>query len=140
MPPKILPNHVLTLAGRGGEVSAFSWPMAERCQSASELDPLTQRFAAAARGGVSAASGDVTGANSITVLVFSPSTGATGENKTVTKDFSGFDMANAELEAFAVACADGAAYPVPDADVIHGIAVLEAIVKSAESGAPQKVG
>jgi len=69
-----------------------------------------------------------------------PITGATGENKTVTKDFSGFDMANAELEAFAVACAGGAAYPVPDADVIHGIAVLEAIVKSAESGATQKVG
>jgi len=69
-----------------------------------------------------------------------PITGATGENKTVTKDFSGFDMANAELEAFAVACSGGDAYPVPDADVIHGIAVLEAIVKSAESGSPQKVG
>jgi predicted dehydrogenase len=69
-----------------------------------------------------------------------PITGATGENKTVTKDFSGFDMVSAELEAFAAACAGGDAYPVPDADVIHGIAVLEAIVKSAESGTPQKVG
>jgi predicted dehydrogenase len=69
-----------------------------------------------------------------------PITGATGENKTVTRDFSGFDMANAELETFAVACSGGDAYPVPDADVIHGIAVLEAIVKSAESGTPQKVG
>ena len=69
-----------------------------------------------------------------------PITGATGENKTVTKDFTGFDMVNAELEAFAAACAGGDAYPVPDTEVIHGIAVLEAIVKSAESGTPQKVG
>lgn len=69
-----------------------------------------------------------------------PITGATGENKTVTKDFTGFDMVSAELEAFATACAGGDTYPVPDAEVIHGIAVLEAIVKSAESGTPQKVG
>lgn len=69
-----------------------------------------------------------------------PITGATGENKTVTRDFTGFDMVNAELEAFAAACSGGDDYPVPAADVIHGIAVLEAIVKSAESGSPQKVG
>ena len=69
-----------------------------------------------------------------------PITGATGENKTVTKDFSGFDMVNAELEAFGQACAGGPAYPVPADQAIHGIAVLEAIVKSAESGQPENVG
>ncbi len=68
-----------------------------------------------------------------------PITGAAGENKTVTKDFSGFDSVNAELEAFGQACSGGAAYPVPDADVIHGIAVVEAIVRSAQSGKPEKV-
>ena len=69
-----------------------------------------------------------------------PITGATGEKNTLTKDFSGFDMVNAELEAFAVACSGGDVYPVSADDVIHGIAVLEAIVRSAESGMTQKVG
>ena len=69
-----------------------------------------------------------------------PITGATGKIEAQSKDFSGFDMVNAELEAFAQACTGGAVYPVPDADVIHGIAVMEAIIKSAETGQPEKVG
>ena len=43
------------------------------------------------------------------------------------------------MEALAAACAGSAAYPVPQADVVHGIAVLEAVVKSAASGKPEKV-
>jgi len=69
-----------------------------------------------------------------------PITGATGKVEAISKDFSGFSMENAELEAFATACSGGAAYPVPDADVVHGIAVVEAVVASAASGKPVKVG
>lgn len=43
----------------------------------------------------------------------------------------GFDMQRAELEAFADALAGGPAYPVPAADVIHGIEVMEAAIHSA---------
>ena len=68
-----------------------------------------------------------------------PTTGATGKIEAQSKDFTGFDMVNAELEAFGTACAGGAAYPVPDADVIHGIAVMEAVIKSAQTGKPEKV-
>lgn len=68
-----------------------------------------------------------------------PITGATGKTESETEDFSGFDMVNAELEAFGTACSGGDAYPVPQADVVHGIAVLEAVVKSAESGKSEKV-
>jgi len=69
-----------------------------------------------------------------------PITGATGKVEAQFKDFSGFDMVNAELEAFGGACTGGPAYPVPQADVVHGIAVLEGVVKSAETGQPVKVG
>ncbi len=48
-------------------------------------------------------------------------------------DFSGFDMLNAELTAFARAIADQAPYPVPLADVLHGMAVFDAVVESARS-------
>jgi predicted dehydrogenase len=69
-----------------------------------------------------------------------PITGATGKVEAQSMDFSGFDMVNAELESFGTACSGGAAYPVPHNEVIHGVAVLEAVVKSAESGQPVKVG
>lgn len=44
------------------------------------------------------------------------------------------------LDAFAEAASGGAPYPVPASDIIHATAVLEAIVKSAESHKPEKVG
>ncbi len=50
-------------------------------------------------------------------------------------DYPPFDKQRAELEAFAAAVTGDAAYPVPLADAIHGIAVFEAINRSAESGA-----
>ncbi len=45
-----------------------------------------------------------------------------------------FDVNRAELEAFARAAAGGAAYPVSHPQMIHGVAVTEAIVSSARSG------
>lgn len=55
-------------------------------------------------------------------------------------DYPPFDKERAELEAFAAAIAGDAAYPVPPADAIHGIAVFEAINRSAESGVTVTVG
>jgi predicted dehydrogenase len=47
-------------------------------------------------------------------------------------DFSGFDMLHAQMTAFARAIRDGNSYPVPIADVLHGMAVFDAIVESAQ--------
>src|SRR5262249_47707237 len=44
-------------------------------------------------------------------------------------DFGGFDMLNAELNAFARAIIDKAPYPVPLDDVLHGMAVFDAVVQ-----------
>jgi predicted dehydrogenase len=45
----------------------------------------------------------------------------------------GFDMLNAELNAFARAIGDGTPYPVPIDDVLHGMSVFDAIVRAAKS-------
>jgi len=50
-----------------------------------------------------------------------------------------FDKEKAELEAFAAAVADKAAYPLPTGEAIHGAAVFEAIVKSVETNEPVQV-
>jgi len=39
----------------------------------------------------------------------------------------------AELEAFALAAAGGAPYPIPYSQMIHGVAVTDAIIASAKS-------
>jgi predicted dehydrogenase len=49
-------------------------------------------------------------------------------------EFSGFDMLRAQMTAFARTIRDGNSYPVPIADVLHGMAVFEAIVESAKRG------
>ncbi|MGA9009941.1 MAG: Gfo/Idh/MocA family oxidoreductase [Xanthobacteraceae bacterium] len=49
-------------------------------------------------------------------------------------EFSGFDMLREEMTAFARAIRDGKSYPVPIADVLHGMAVFEMIVESAKRG------
>jgi predicted dehydrogenase len=49
-------------------------------------------------------------------------------------NFAGFDMLHAEMTAFARAIRTGEAYPVPIADVLHGMAVFDAIVESAKGG------
>ena len=50
-----------------------------------------------------------------------------------------FDAVAAELEAFATACSGGQAYPITHAEMIQGSAAAEAIIRSAASGAPEKV-
>jgi predicted dehydrogenase len=49
-------------------------------------------------------------------------------------EHSGFDMLHAELTAFARAIRDGTPYPVPIDDVLHGMAVFDAVVQSAKGG------
>jgi predicted dehydrogenase len=46
-------------------------------------------------------------------------------------DFTGFDTLNAEMTAFARAIIDRKPYPVPLAEVLHGMAVFDAVVTSA---------
>jgi len=48
--------------------------------------------------------------------------------------FSGFDMLHAEMTAFARAVRDGAPYLVPIGEVLHGMAVFDAVVESAKRG------
>jgi len=48
--------------------------------------------------------------------------------------FTGFDMLRAELTAFARAIAEAKPYPVPLADVLHGMAVFDAVVQSSKRG------
>jgi predicted dehydrogenase len=50
-------------------------------------------------------------------------------------EHSGFDTLHAELTAFAQAIRGGKSYPVPLEDVLHGMAVFDALVESAKTGA-----
>jgi predicted dehydrogenase len=49
------------------------------------------------------------------------------------------DISRAALEAFAKAAAGGPPYPIPYDQMIHGVAVTEAIVRAARSGKVEKV-
>jgi predicted dehydrogenase len=51
----------------------------------------------------------------------------------------GFNMLTAELESFAASIESGRPFPTPLADVRHGVAVFEAILRSAESGRSEAV-
>lgn len=55
-------------------------------------------------------------------------------------DYPQISTERAELEAFADAIAKGTPYACPPEDALHGVAVLEAIVKSARSGRREVVG
>ncbi len=50
-----------------------------------------------------------------------------------------FDVNRAELEAFGYAAQGGPAYPITLEDMVHGVAVTEAIVASARSGKTEQV-
>jgi predicted dehydrogenase len=50
------------------------------------------------------------------------------------------DVSRAALDAFAQAATGGPAYPIPTDQMIHGVAVTEAIVRSAASGRTEIVG
>ena len=49
------------------------------------------------------------------------------------------DVTRAALEAFAVAAQGGDPYPMSFDDMTHGASVAEAVVRSAASGAVEKV-
>jgi predicted dehydrogenase len=53
-----------------------------------------------------------------------------------TMSFAPFDSIRAELEYFAAAAAGGAPFPITPAEMIHGIAVMEAVERSARAGRP----
>jgi predicted dehydrogenase len=50
-------------------------------------------------------------------------------------EFPKIDTERAELEAFADAAGGGAAYPVPLAEAVHGVEIMEAAIRSAARGA-----
>lgn len=50
-----------------------------------------------------------------------------------------FDVNKAELEAFATAAKGGVPYPIPHAQMMHGVAATEAIINSARSGQAERV-
>jgi predicted dehydrogenase len=50
-----------------------------------------------------------------------------------------FNMLTAELEAFAASIAERRPFPTPLTDILHGVAVFEAVLHSAASGQAQKV-
>lgn len=56
-----------------------------------------------------------------------------------TRQIDAIDAARANLEAFAAAADGDAPYPIPTDEMIHNVAILEAIYTSAESGAPAPV-
>jgi hypothetical protein len=49
------------------------------------------------------------------------------------------DVSRAALDAFAQAAGGGPAYPIPTDQMIHGVAVTEAIVRSAATGRVEPV-
>jgi predicted dehydrogenase len=49
------------------------------------------------------------------------------------------DVTRAALDAFALAAQGGPVYPIPTGEMIHGVAVTEAIVRSASSGTVEKI-
>ena len=62
------------------------------------------------------------------VRCMAQATGMGGEEKKT--DYPAFDSLNAELEAFAAAVEGGPAYPITPAEIVNGVAVLEAIERS----------
>jgi predicted dehydrogenase len=54
-------------------------------------------------------------------------------------DAEPFDSTRAALEAFAAAASGGPAFPITLEEMVHGAAVTEAVVRSAASGAVEKV-
>jgi predicted dehydrogenase len=59
--------------------------------------------------------------------------------KPETIEHKGFDPINAALEAFGAAIAGESRFPISQDEILHGVAVFAAIVKSAETGRPVKV-
>jgi len=60
--------------------------------------------------------------------------------KPETIEHKDFNPITAALEAFGAAAAGETPFPIGHDEILHGVAVFEAIVKSASTGAPVKVG
>jgi predicted dehydrogenase len=60
-----------------------------------------------------------------------------GQAKTWTAE--SFDVSRAALESFARAAMGGAPYAISEQEIVHGAAVTEAVVRSADTGRPEKV-
>jgi predicted dehydrogenase len=72
-----------------------------------------------------------------------PSAPPTGRNVAAEPEIiqnHGFNTLLAELEAFAAAIRGEAPYPITAEEVLHGVAVFEAIIRSAATRQPVKVG
>jgi predicted dehydrogenase len=50
-----------------------------------------------------------------------------------------FDVVRAVLEAFGIAAAGGAPFPITLDEMVHGAAVTEAVIRSAESGSVERI-
>jgi predicted dehydrogenase len=72
-------------------------------------------------------------------LRLAPSTANDKALKPETIEFTSNDAEKASLERFAEAIASETKFPVPANELIHGIAALEAIARSAQTGLPVKV-
>ena len=57
-----------------------------------------------------------------------------------TRILDSVDAVRAGIEAFAETIETGAAYPIPDDQIIHNVAVLQAIIRSAGTRKPEPVG
>ena len=68
-----------------------------------------------------------------------PRTGRHAASTPEVIDYKGFNTLLAELEAFAAAVRGERAYPIPPEDILHGVAVFEAIARSAERHQPVTV-
>jgi predicted dehydrogenase len=60
--------------------------------------------------------------------------------KPETIEHKDFDPIHAAIEAFATAVEEKTPFPISYDEIVHGVAVFEAIVKSAKTGEPVKVG
>jgi predicted dehydrogenase len=54
-------------------------------------------------------------------------------------EIKGFNMLTAELESFAASIQSGKPFPTPLSEIRHGVAVFEAILRSAANGRPETV-
>jgi predicted dehydrogenase len=68
-----------------------------------------------------------------------PPTGAVMAPPDEISEHVGFDMLNAELTEFARAIREKKSYPIPIDEMLHGMSVFDAIVRSAKSGTVERV-
>ena len=78
----------------------------------------------------------------MTLFRFVPAAGggAHGAGDPEVTETQGFNMLNAELEAFAASIVAKRPFPTPLDEIMHGVAVFEAVAASAAGGAPVTVG